>query len=153
MGEQAIRILLGLVFLFALGYFFIEYRERAEKKVYGGAERRKTRKITELEPLGETILRETEEMLDRDRLQTRDGLKFIMKMMGELYVADMRRTLKMNEVVEQLEVMRHKSLIAWIEDHKKTALFLLLIFFALVLPEIRLPILRYAFGLIGVQLP
>jgi len=150
--RQAVSTLLILASVFLIGSLVIEYRGR-DQKGYLGSERRRTRKIVELEPLGEAILKETEEMLDKDRLQTRDGLKFIMRMMQELYLADMRRTLKMNELVEQFEILRHKSFIAWIEEHKKFSLFIVLTFFSIIIPEIRLPILRYAFGLIGVQLP
>jgi len=153
MDKPASFIFLTLAFIFVIGSLLIEFRSRTQNKGYLGTERRRTRKVSELEPLGEQILKETEEMLDRDKLATRDGLKFIMKMMQELYIADMRRTLKMNELVEQFEVLRHKSLVSWIEDHKKFSLFLVLNFLALIVPEIRQPILRYALAQIGVQIP
>lgn len=154
MTGQATSALLLLGLLFAIGVIWIEFQARRKKSSdHYGPERRRTRKIAELEPLGESILKETQHMLDQERLHTRDGLKFIMRMMSELYVADMRRTLKVNELVEQMEVLRHKSLIAWIEDRPKFSLFMALVILALVVDEFRVPILRFALAKIGVVLP
>lgn len=153
-AERALSIILALGIFFVVGSLWIEFRERTQSKSgYVGKERRRTRKVPELEPLGEKMLKETEDMLNRERLHTRDGLKFIMKMMSELYVNDMRRTLKVNELVEQFEILRHKNLIAWIEDHKKLSLFLLLLFFSVMADEIRVPLVRFAFSYIGVNFP
>lgn len=153
MKEQAFTILLMLAIGYLIGLMVIELRNRGAKKGYTGHERRRTRKVIELEPLGETILHETQEMLDKEKLATRDGLKFIMRMMQELYVSDMRRTLKVNELVEQFEIIHNKTLISWIEARPKVALFLSLIAMALVVDEIRQPILRYALSQVGVHLP
>src|SRR5262245_55651776 len=131
MEERAFNAFMLLAVLYGIGFLIIELRSRRNGKYpYLGIERRKTRKIAELEPLGEGILKETEGMIDKERLATRDGLKFIMKMMSELYIADMRRTLKTNELVEQFETLRHKNLVSWIEEHPKLSYFILLLFIA-----------------------
>lgn len=153
MEERAFTAIIMLTVLYGVGFVIIELRSRRNSKPGYIVERRRPRKVTELEPLGEGILKETEEMIDKERLATRDGLKFIMKMMSELYVADMRRTLKTNELVEQFEMIRHKNLVTWIEDHPKLSYFLLLVFVALIVDEIRLPIVRLIMAKIGIPLP
>ena len=153
MEERGFTAIMLLFVLFGVGWLIIEIRSRRNSKPWHIVERRRPRKVTELEPLGEGILKETEEMIDKERLATRDGLKFIMKMMSELYVADMRRTLKTNELVEQFEMIRHKNLVTWIEDHPKLSYFLLLVFVALIVDEIRLPIVRLILAKIGIPLP
>jgi hypothetical protein len=148
------NVFLALLLFYVVGSIVIEIRSRNRPKGgYGGVERRKTRKITDLEPLGEAVLKETQEMIDRDRLATRDGLKFIIKMMQELYVSDMRRTLKVNELVEQMNIIQHKSLISWIELRPKLALFIALVILSLIVDEIRQPIMVYAFSQIGIKIP
>jgi hypothetical protein len=152
--SRALSILIALAIFFVLGSLWIEFRERRQAKAeYTGRERRRTRKVPELEPLGEALLKETQEMLNHERLRTREGLKFIMKMMSELYISDMRRTLKVNELVEQFEILRHKNLISWIEDHKKLSLALMLLFFSFMADEIRVPLVRFALSYIGVSFP
>lgn len=156
MEERAFNAIILMVVLFGIGYLLIEFRSRRNGKYpqgYIGVERRQTRKIAELEPLGEGILKETEEMIDKERLATRDGLKFIMKMMSELYIADMRRTLKTNELVEQFETLRRKNLIGWIEANQKLAYLIFLAFVALIVDEIRVPIVRLIIAKIGIPLP
>ncbi len=153
--DQVFTLLIFLAGIHLFGSIIIELRERAKPKHghYTGQERRNVRKLAELEPLGESILKETEEMLDNDKLATRDGLKFIIKMMGELYMSDVRRTLKVNEIVEQINLIQNKSVVAWIEARPKLALFLSLVIMSLIVPEIRDPILHYALSQIGVTMP
>jgi hypothetical protein len=74
-------------------------------------------------------------------------------MMQELYIADMRRTLKVNELVEQFNVLEAKSVISWVEKQPKLAFFLGLLVLAIVVPEIRDPIFQYTLKQISIGLP
>jgi hypothetical protein len=151
--DQAFTLLLFLAAVHLMGSIVIELVNRSRKYNYLGSERRKTRKIAELDPLGEDILREVDEMLDQDKISMEDGLKFIIRMMQRLYVADTHRTLKVNELVEQFNLIQNKNVMSWIEERPKLALFVSLVMMALVVDEIRGPIMKFALSQIGIDVP
>lgn len=147
-------ILLFLLLAFLIGSALIEISNRGRKK--GGGyfvEKRRTRKITALEPLGTQILAEVSTMLNEEKLNTRSGLKMLMKLMSETYVADVQRTMKVNEITEQFEILRSKNVVIWIEERPKLALALTLLFFGWTTDELRIPLLREALSRIGISLP
>jgi hypothetical protein len=151
-------LLTTLLFIFIVGLADIEIKERRkinDEKRYFGEERRQVRKVPKLdeEPASSTAMSKMEELLQEDKIETRDGLRFIMSMMSELYIADFKRNLKINQVIEQLEILQNKTIIYWIEQNKKTAWLFTMLFIGLVVDEIRVPVFQAIFKWIGIPLP
>ncbi len=152
--DQVFILLLLLAGIHLFGSIIIELRERAKsKRGYAGHERRSVRKVAELDPLGDAMLKRTNQLLEQDEIDTRSGLKLLIEMTQDIYISDIRKTMKINEVVEQVNIIQNKSVITWIEARPKLALFLSLLIMSLIVPEIRDPILRYALSQIGVTFP
>jgi hypothetical protein len=147
------NILFFLILILLSGFLYIEYKnwKYRDTPLEHKPERRRVRKIRELEQLGVTLLEETERQLNSEKMQTRSGLKFIMKMMAELYQAELQRTLKINELVEQFEIMKSQNMLSWAQAHPKTAWFLGILILSIIVDEIRVPLLRIALGYLGIS--
>lgn len=150
--QPLLTLLLVLSIGYTIGSVLIDLRRKIGYRFFG-QERRKVRKINELDPLGERMIAKTERMLTDDKLETREGVKFIMEMMRDIYISDAQKTLKVNEIVEQFEILRNKSITVWIQDHPKAFLFLMTLAFAWVTDEIRAPLIRQALNYLGINLP
>lgn len=145
--------LLIFAILLAVGFIMIEIRKSNHVNGTTFRERRRTRTVDKLAPLGDEILDGAMNLVDENKLKTREGMRFIVKVMQEIWKSDVERTNKVNEIVEQFETLRNKSLVVWIERYPKLSLFLCLILFAWITDEIRGPILRAIFFKAGIPLP
>ena len=144
--------LLVFIILFAAGSIVIEIRQRS-RNGKPLIERRRTQRVEKLEPLGKEVLDGAMNLVDENKLKTREGMRFIIKVMQEVYKSDVERTNKVNEIVEQFETLRAKSLMVFAEKYPKLSLFLILLIFAWTTDEIRGPIIRALFASVHIQLP
>lgn len=144
--------LLVFIFAFGIGSVVIEVRQRS-KHGKPFIERRKTQRVEKLEPLGQEVLDGAMNLVDENKLKTREGMRFIIKVMQEVYKSDVERTQKVNEVVEQFETLRSKTVMVFAEKYPKLSLFLVLLIFAWTTDEIRGPIIRALFASVHIQLP
>lgn len=144
--------LLVFIFVFGIGSIVIEIRQRSRhgKPII---ERRKTQRVDKLEPLGQEVLDGAMNLVDENKLKTREGMRFIIRVMQEVYKSDVERTQKVNEIVEQFETLRGKTLMVFAEKYPKVSLFLLLLIFAWTTDEIRGPIIRALFASVHIPLP
>ncbi len=144
--------LLVFIFVFGIGSVIIEIRQRSRngKPII---ERRKTQRVEKLEPLGKEVLDGAMNLVDENKLKTREGMRFIIKVMQEVYKSDVERTAKVNEIVEQFETLRSKTIMVFAEKYPKLTFFMILLVFAWTTDEIRGPIIRALFASVHIQLP
>jgi hypothetical protein len=153
MNQITIYLLIFIV-IFSAGSIIIEIRRAANaKRGRPFVERRRTHKIDLLQPLGNDVLDEAMQLIDENKLRTRDGMRFITKIMQEIHSADVQRTLKINEIVEQFETLRNKSLMIFSEKYPKLSLLIILLIFAWITDEIRAPVIRALFSTWNINLP
>lgn len=145
-----VSYLLIFLVIFIGGSVIIELRRSRGHPLI---ERRKTRKVEKLEPLGEEVLDGAMKLVDENKLKTREGMRFIIKVMQEVYNSDVERTQKVNEIRDEFEILRNRSVIVFIERYPKLSLFLGLLIFAWITDEIRGPIIRSLFAMLHINLP
>lgn len=153
MNATLLPYLLILVVLFVGGSIVIEIRRASLEKHTPLVERRKTRRIEKIDPLGEEVLDGAMDLVDENKLKTREGMRFIIRVMQEVYKSDVERTNKVNEIIEQFETLRNKSVTVFVEKYPKLSLFIGLLLFAWVTDEIRGPVVRALFALAHISLP
>ena len=145
--------LLIFIIVFAAGSIIIEVRRSAIQSGKPFIERRKTRKIEQLQPIGKDVLDGAMDLVDEEKLKTREGMRFIIRVMQEVYRSDVERTQKINEVVEQFEALRNKTAVVFAEKYPKLSLFLVLLVLAWFTDEIRAPVIRELFSMLHINLP
>lgn len=154
-GEKVVIVDVWIFFVvvFIAGSLYIEIMKVIQSRRSRGyfRERRKVKNIIPLEPVGKQVLAETIELIDEDKLQTRDGMRLVIKMMSEIYISEMQRTLKINEIVEQFNVLSNKSVVTFVETYPKFSLFLALVIIAWVTDEIRAPIIKLILNKLGIS--
>jgi len=152
MNSTSVSLIIFIV-IFAAGSILIEVRNATRLGSKPVIERRKTQRVEKLEPLGQDVLDGAMNLVDENKLKTREGMRFIIKVMQEVYKSDLERTAKVNEVVEQFETLRSKSLMVFAEKYPKLSLFMILLIFAWITDEIRGPIIRAIFASVHISLP
>lgn len=152
MDSMSIYLLIFIV-VYAAGSIIIEIRRAGARGGKPLLERRKTRTIDTLEPIGKEVLDGAMNLVDENKLKTREGMRFIIKVMQEVYQSDVERTQKINEIIEQFETLRNTSAKVFVDKYPKLSLFLALLVFAWVTDEIRAPIIRTLFSMLHINLP
>jgi transcriptional regulator CtsR len=145
--------LIPLVIAFIIGSTWIEIRRVRSIDNIPLIERRKNKKISPMEPVSGKVMEDAMELIDENKLKTRDGMRFIVRVMNEIHASDVERTKIVNDLLEQFDILKNKSVWVFAERYPKTTLLLVLTAFAWVTDEIRAPLIRAILAQLHLTLP